>query len=194
MKKKLVLLSALSIFVLGGYLPAEAKPSEYAQIVRHLKSKYQAKKVKIPFLFLARFAVGVVRPAGVKSFGVTLFKDLKFSYDSLDAEMQAAMRGSFGPEWTPGFRLRSRDGQQAYMYMREDGSNIRVAVVTIDREQAAIIRAVFSPDRLADFINDPKVLGISLSDDDDDNDQDTAKPAPPPTGSPASPEPGNGTR
>ena len=192
MKKKLILLSALSIFVLGGYLPVEAKPSEYSQIVRHLKTKYRAKKVKIPFLVLARFAVGVVRPAGVKSFGVTFFKDLKFSHDSLDAEMQAAMRGSFGPEWTPAFRVRSRDGQQAYMYMREDGSNIRIALVTIDKEQAAIIRAVFSPDRLADFINDPKILGVRLGEDDDDRDPD--KPAPPPTGSPASPEPGPETR
>lgn len=143
MTKKLVVLFALSIFVFGGALPAEAKPSEYSQIVKHLKTKYRAKKVTIPFLFLARFAVGMVRPAGVKSFGVTLFKDLRFSYDTLDREMQAAMRDSFGPEWTPGLRIRSRDGQQAYMYMREDGKNVRVAVVTIDKEQAAIIRAVF---------------------------------------------------
>lgn len=171
MKKKLILLSALSIFVLGAALPAEAKPSEYSQIVRHLKTKYRAKKVKIPFLFLARFAVGVVRPAGVKSFGVTMFKDLKFASETLDAEMQAAMRGSFGPEWTPAFRIRSREGQQAYMYMREDGKNIRIALVTIDKEQAAIIRAVFSPDRLSDFINDPKVLGIRLGDDPPKTDQ-----------------------
>ena len=178
MKKKFLLLSALSIFVLGGYLPAEAKPSEYSQIVRHLKTKYRAKKVKIPFLFLARFAVGVVRPAGVKSFGVTMFKDLKFASESLDAEMQAAMRGSFGPEWSPAFRVRSREGQQAYMYMREDGRNVRIALVTIDKEQAAIIRAVFSPDRLSDFINDPKVLGIRLGDDPPKPVQ-TAPPAPP---------------
>jgi hypothetical protein len=165
MRKKLILLFALSVFVLGGALPIEAKPSEYSQIVRHLKTKYRAKKISIPFLFLARFAVGVVRPAGVKSFGVTLFKDLKFSYDSLDREMQAAMRDSFGPEWSPAFRIRSREGQQAYMYMREDGKNVRIALVTIDKEQAAIIRAVFSPERLADFMNDPKILGIRLGDD-----------------------------
>ena len=176
MKKKALLTLALSLFVLGGYLPAEAKPGEYSQIVRHLKSKYQAKKVKIPFMFLARFAVGIVRPAGVKSFSVTLFKDLKFSYDRLDAEMQSAMRDSFGPEWSPALRVRNREGQQVYMYMREDGSNVRVAVVTIDKAQAAIIRATFSPDRLADFINDPKVLGISLNDNDDtDVDKDDDK-------------------
>ena len=165
MKKKILILSALAIFVLGGTLPGSAKPSEYDLIVRHLKSKYRAKKVKIPFMFLARFAVGVVRPAGVKSFGVTLFKDLQFSYEELDREMQSAMRMSFGPEWSPALRIRSRDGQQAYMYMREDGKNVRIALVTIDKQQAAIIRATFSPERLADFINNPKILGIPLKDD-----------------------------
>lgn len=190
MKKKLILLFALSVFVLGGILPVEAKPSEYSKIVRHLKTKYRAKKVTIPFLFLARFAVGMVRPAGVKSFGVTLFKDLKFSYDSLDREMQAAMRESFGPEWSPAFRIRSRGGQQAYMYMREDGSNIRIALVTIDGEQAAIIRAVFSPDRLADFINDPKILGIRLGDG-PERDRPAHEPE---VNSEAPPEPGSGTR
>jgi hypothetical protein len=162
MKKKLLILSALAIFVLGGALPAAAKPSEYDLIVRHLKTKYRAKKVKIPFMFLARFAVGVVRPAGVKSFGVTLFKDLRFSYEELDREMQSAMRSSFGREWSPALRVRTREGQQAYMYMREDGKNVRIALVTIDKQQAAVIRATFSPERLADFINNPKILGIPL--------------------------------
>src|SRR4028118_1169005 len=77
------------------------KPGEYKAIVSHLKTKYKAKKVKIPFMFLARFAVSVVRPAGVKSFSVTLFEDLKFSRETLDAEMQTAMKNSFTTDWSP---------------------------------------------------------------------------------------------
>jgi hypothetical protein len=137
---------------------------EYKSIVQHLKTKYQAKKVKIPFLFMARFAVSVVRPAGVKSFSVTLFNDLKFSRETLDKEMQSALRNSFTAEWSPIFHVRSREGQQAYMYMREAGNSVKITVVTIDKEQAAVVRATFSPDRLADFINDPKIFGISLND------------------------------
>jgi hypothetical protein len=154
------------LFAFTFITPAEtpSKPSEYKSIVRHLKTKYRAKKVKIPFMFLARFAVNVVRPAGVKSFSVTLFEDLKFSRETVDKEMQSVLRNSFDAEWSPILRARSAEGQQAYMYMREDGKNVKVAVVTIDKQNAAVIRATFSPDRLAEFLNDPKVFGISLND------------------------------
>lgn len=141
---------------------AFAKPNEYEKIVRHLKSNYKAKKVSLGFVWLARMAVKIARPAGVKSFNVTLFKDLQFSGETIDTEMQEALRQSFGPEWTSVFRTRSRDGQQAYMYMREDGSNVKLTVVTIDKQNAAVVRAKFSPEKLADFINNPRIMGISL--------------------------------
>lgn len=165
MKKKLLAVAALSLFVLFASIPAQAKPSEYDSIVRHLKTKYKAKKINIPFMWLARFAVSVSRPAGVKSFSVTLFKDLQFSFSELDKEMQAAMRNSFGPEWISAIRVRTRNGKQVYMYMREERNVVKVALVTIDKQEAAIIRATFSPDRLAEFINNPKILGIDLADD-----------------------------
>lgn len=142
-----------------------AKPSEYEMIVKHLKTKYRAKKVKIPFMWFARFVVSVVRPAGVKSFSVTLFEDLKFSRENLDYEMQSAMKESFrGKDWSPILRARSAEGQQVYMYMRDAGDNVKIAMVTIDKQNAAVIRATFSPDRLGEFLNDPKIFGVSLSD------------------------------
>ena len=171
MKKQHLILASLFLLlsITVTALPVSAKPptkrSEYASIVNHLKTKYRAKKVKIPLLWLARFAVSVVRPAGVKSFSLTLFEDLKFSKESVDREMQQAMKDSFGSrEWSSILRARSAEGQQVYMYMREEGKNAKIAMVTIDKNNAAVIRATFSPDRLAEFINDPKMFGISLSD------------------------------
>ena len=175
-KRKITIASVLLFLAFSFSTPlANAKGDEYKQIVNHLKTKYQAKKVKIPFMFLARFAVSVARPAGFKSFSVTLFEDLKFSRETLDKEMQAAMRNSFDQNWTPIFHVRSRMGQQAYMYMSEAGKNVKLALVTIDKDQAAVIRATFSPERLADFINDPKVFGISLDDENKTAKNDSAK-------------------
>jgi len=80
--------------------------------------------------------------------------------------MQLAMRNSFGADWSPILRVRSRTGEQVYMYMREAGKSVKIAVVTIDKEQAAVIRATCNPEKLADFINNPKIFGISLDDGD----------------------------
>lgn len=166
--KKIALIMALSVLVFTfAALPAQAKDGdgdEYGKVVKHLKTKYRAKKVKIPFLWFARFAVSVVRPAGVKSFSITMFEDLKISKETMDAEMQSGLRSSMGPEWSPIMRVRSQKGEQMYMYMREAGSSVKIMLVTVENQQAAIIRATFSPERLASFINDPKVFGISLND------------------------------
>ena len=166
MKKQILAVAVLLLLAFIFAAPAaNAKPSEYQLIVRHLKTKYKAKKIKIPFLFLARFAVSIVRPAGVKSFSVTLFEDLKFSKETLDAEMQAAMRSSFGAEWSPILRIRSRTGEQVYMYIRDAGkSAVKISLVTIDKQNAAVIRATVNPDKLAEFIDNPKIFGVSLDD------------------------------
>lgn len=170
MRKRIHLFAAivilLSVFAFSA-IPAEAKPNEFDRIAKHLKTNYKAKKISFGFMWLARAAVKIIRPAGVKSFNLTLYKDLQFSGETLDLEMQQAMRDSFGPEWSSVLRVRANQGgDQVYMYMREDGKNVKIAVVTVNRENAAIVRATFSPEKLADFINDPKIFGISLKDDD----------------------------
>lgn len=170
LKKSLISLSFLLLIFTFVAPSVHAKGGEYEAIVKHLKTKYQAKKVKIPFMWLARFAVSVVRPAGVKSFSVTVFEDLKFSRDTLDREMQAAMRTSFDKDWSPILRVRSREGEQVYMYMRETGKSVKIALVAIDKEQASVIRATFNPDKLAEFMENPKIFGISL----DDNKQEAS--------------------
>jgi hypothetical protein len=117
-------------------------------------------------MWMARAFVSISKPAGVKSFSVTVFQGLQFSGETVDKEMQAAMRSSYGPEWSPIFHVRSRDGQQAYLYMKDAGEeNVKVVLVTINKENAAVIRATFSPDKVAEFINDPKIFGIRLDDD-----------------------------
>ncbi len=145
------------------YAPtANAKGSEYKTVCNHLKTKYRAKKVKVPFMWLARAAVGIVKPAGVKSFKVTIFRNLQFSENSLHSEMQAVMKDAFDPEWSPILRVRSRDGEQVYMNMREAGKSVKIVLVTIQKDEAVVVRARFNPNKLVRFIENPRIMGISL--------------------------------
>lgn len=163
--KRTMVASSLLLFLLANAVPATfANGNEYEAVANHLKKNYNGKKISIPFMWLAKAAVKIARPAGVKSFNITLFEDLKFSKETLDKEMRGVMRSSFGPEWSSILNVRSKDGEQVYMYMREDGKNIKIALVTIEGNEAALIRATFSPEKLAEFINNPKIFGISLDD------------------------------
>lgn len=144
------------------------KVNEYKSIVKHLKTRYKAKKVSIPMMWLARVAVKIARPAGVQSFSLTMFENLQFSSQTLDAEMQSMMKKSFAADWSPIFHVRARDGQQIYMYMREAGKSVEMTLVTIDKtekKQAVVVRAKFSPEKFIEFVADPKMFGISIGDD-----------------------------
>lgn len=142
-----------------------AKGNEYDAVCDHIEKEYEAKKVKIPFMWLARFAVGIARPAGVKAFKVTVYRDLKFSDASaLNDDMKATMRNALSEEWIPLLRIRSEDGKHLYMNMRETGKNVKILLVSIEKEEAVVVRAKFNPDKLVSFIEDPRIFGISLGD------------------------------
>ena len=135
---------------------ASAKTNEFDAVCGHLKTKYRAKKLSIPFMWMARAVVGIARPAGVKSFKMTVFRGLQFAPESLNDEMKTVMRDAFSPDWSPILRVRSKNGSQVYMNMREEKNDIKIFLVTIQNDEATVIRAKFDPDKLTDFINNPK--------------------------------------
>ncbi|HKQ99414.1 MAG TPA: hypothetical protein VJT09_02005 [Pyrinomonadaceae bacterium] len=154
----------LAMTVLAASAPAaRADDPEFDAVTKHIKSFYKAKRVSIPFLGLANFFVKIIRPAGVKSFKVAIFEGLDFAAGANDPGLGLVLRGALSPEWHPLVRVRERDGEQLYVYAREAGENIKLMVVTIDRTDAVVARVKISPKRLSDFINNPKILGVSVN-------------------------------
>lgn len=163
-RKKLVLVAVL-LAVVSAVPTAAAKPvrgNEYDAVCDFLEDKFEAKKVKVPFMWLARAAIGIVRPAGVKAFKVTIYRNLKFSEEGPDGGMRSVMREAFDQEWTPVLRVIKKDGEQIYMNMREYKDNVKVLLVSINRDEAVVVRARFNPDKLAEFIDNPEIFGIEL--------------------------------
>src|SRR5918911_2115628 len=142
----LVALVVTAMLLMAAPQAARADDPEFDAITKHLKLRYNAKRVSIPFLGLANFFVKIVRPAGVKSFKVAIFEDLNFgSGQGGSVGLNAVMRTALSPEWQPLVRVRSRDGEQLYVYAREAGENIKLMVVTIDRTDAVAARVKISP-------------------------------------------------
>jgi hypothetical protein len=150
------LLLALVLFA-----PATARADDFDAVVKNVRAACGGKKVRIPFLGLAGFATKIVRPAGVKSFKLAVFEDLTRAGDV--SGLGAAIGRSLGPGWRPLVRVRAgRGAAQTHVYVREDGNNLKLMIVTLDGEQATVIRAKVNPEALARFARDPKILGVSL--------------------------------
>ncbi|MET0647125.1 MAG: hypothetical protein ABW208_10930 [Pyrinomonadaceae bacterium] len=149
----------LLAFVLSA--PATARADDFDAVVKNVRAACGGKKVRIPFLGLAGFATKIVRPAGVKSFKLAVFEDLTRTGDV--SRLGAAIGQSLGPDWRPLVRVRAgRGAEQTHVYVREAGDNLKLMIVTLDGEQATVIRAKINPEALARFARDPKILGISL--------------------------------
>ena len=154
------LLAALALALLF-CAPASAKGDDFKSVVRNVRAACGGKKVRVPFLGLANFAAKLVRPAGVKSFKLAVFEDLTMSGD-LEG-LGAAVGRSLGPEWRALVRVRAdRGATQTYVYVREAGDDLKLMVVTLDGDQATVVQAKVSPEALARFARDPKLLGVSL--------------------------------
>jgi hypothetical protein len=154
-----VLAALLIISVLSS--PLVARADDFDTVVKNVRTACGGKKVRIPFLGLASFATKLVRPAGVKSFKLAVFEDLTRAGDV--SGLGAAIGQSLGPEWRPLVRIRSGHGaEQTHVYVRDAGDNLKLMIVTLDGEQATVIRAKVNPEALARFARDPKLLGISL--------------------------------
>ncbi|MFN2455450.1 MAG: hypothetical protein ABR577_14645 [Pyrinomonadaceae bacterium] len=144
-----------------------AKDKAFAAVSAHLKTRYQAKQRRIPFLGLAGFAVKLARPAGVKSFKLMVFENLQLT-DAANggAELNSVLRNALGEGWQPLVRVYSKaSNQQTYVYATSEGKTVKLMIVALEQAQATVVRVKLNPDALVKFMDNPKILGISLASD-----------------------------
>ena len=147
--------------------PVRALSSDrsFSLLVKHIESHYHAKRQGIPFLGLARFAVKVIKPAGVKNFKLVMLKELDFSANPAGPEFHPFVRSSIDPSWQPLAAYSSRPQQQwAYIYAQQDGEDIKFLVLMLQKQEAYVVQFKFSPERLARFLENPEIMGIPIGD------------------------------
>jgi len=140
---------------------ASAKEDDFKMLVQHVESHYHAKRLRIPLLGLANFAVKIVRPKGVKGFKLAVFEDQDFSPQPGDRRFETTIRGVLPLEWQPLVCVRSRGGERTYIYAREDGKDIKLLVVTLGPRNAVVIEAKLNPKSLMNDLDQPRQMGKS---------------------------------
>ena len=195
------LLTRLSItVVLATLAPAAsfAGDESFSSVVKHIKSNYHAKQQGFfGAMMLARFAVKIIKPAGVKNFKAVLLKDLDYSEapSPRNGRFHSFIQSKIDPMWTPLVQYSSpREKQWSYVYIAREKEDVKLLVVTLQQKDAVVLQTKFSPERLIEFMNNPQIMGITLNSDnrsrdnsakaddaDTDDDASSDKPKAPPS-------------
>ena len=153
--------------------PALADDHSYGAIVSHLKRNYNAHNQGfLGLINFARFMVKVIQPAGVKNFKVTMLRDVDYTRGPHpeSPDFHSFVRSTIDPNWEPLIQFISRKEKQwAYVYSTREKDDVKILVVAMQEHDAFVLQFKLNPAKLAEFVNDPRVMGISLSKDGDAN-------------------------
>jgi Ca-activated chloride channel family protein len=164
-KRKATVFALMTAFLLAPGGSADAKGKGFKDVVKHLETNYRAKKTKIPMLGLANFAVKLIRPAGVKGFKLAVFSNQDFSSrPELSNSFNAVMREAYDKKWSPLVQLSSKrtGNNRVFIYAKYSGKDVEFAVASFDQREAVVVQVKFNPDAAARFLENPKIMGISV--------------------------------
>ncbi len=194
-KRLLVRLSIIVALLTLAPVASLAGDESFSSVVKQIKSNYHAKQQGFfGAMMLARFAVKLIKPAGVKNFKVVLLRDLDYAEapSPRNGEFHAFIQSKIDPIWTPLVQYSSpREKQWTYVYVTREKEDVKLLVVTLQQNDAVVLQTKFSPEKLVEFMNNPQIMGISLSDNksrdrvapaddsDDDDGDDPARQTPP---------------
>lgn len=163
--RKAMVFALMAAFVLTPGGTADARGKGFKDVVKHLETNYRAKRTKIPLLGLANFAVKMIRPAGVKGFKVAVFSDQDFaSRPELANSFNSVMREAYDKKWSPLVQISSKrtGNNKVYIYAKYSGKDVEFAVASFDQKEAVVAQVKFNPDAAARFLENPKIMGISV--------------------------------
>ena len=151
----------------------QAKNDNFGDVVKVIERFYRVKHKGIPFLARAgmKTAVTAARIAGgpkrrlaeVGSVKVAYFEDQDFSGHG-PSSFKTAISTALAATWNPLVQVTSpKDGDQVYIFSRENGDKYNVLVITIDRRDASVVQVTLSPSSLAKLLQDPNEMGRAIN-------------------------------
>jgi hypothetical protein len=134
-------------------LSASAADREFRDVVDSISNRFNTRPMHIPMFGLVNAVAYVVRPAGTKHIDLAVFENLdnRRSPASETAEM---IRKSVGGSWKPFVQSRT-EGEVAFVYMRPEGNDCRLLVITVEHHEATVVQLQLNPEGLQRWIKDP---------------------------------------
>ena len=142
---------------------------DFDHVVKAIESHYGVKRVRIPFMGVANFALKMKHPGGASEFQLAVFQNLDSSPAYGDfADRDRLMRAVSGHGLRPLIAARSRrDAQSTYIFMDDTGKSTRLLIATFQRDGATVIQVKADGDTLLKALSDPEATAKSLGADSD---------------------------
>ena len=154
-------LAATALFCASS-LPAFAKTTkstktkdDFGIIVRHIETQYHVHRQHRFVMGLAGFVVKFWHFAGVKNFKGAIFDNGQLVNAAADNRFDEVIRGAMDSGWQPVVQeFDRRSGERTYIYMQDQGKDMKVLVVALETNEAVVIQVKVNPDKLSDFVKE----------------------------------------
>ena len=149
-----------------------AKGDDFNAVVKMIEQFYSVKHQGIPFLAKAGMKVATTaarikggearRIAEAGSIKLAVFENQEFGGDF--TKFRSSLNEALNTTWVPLLQtLSATDGEQNYIYLRDEGKKFNVLVITIAKRDATVVQVNLSPKNLAELMKDPEGTGKAIT-------------------------------
>ena len=143
-----------AICLLLAPLPVLAKDFHFRDAVEDMERDLGARRLRIPLWGLIKIAAfPVYRPMGVKDFDMAIFEDARWRGE------EPALFRRLGAGWRPMLRVKERNGEYVVIYARDEGSWVRMLMLTVGGDDAVMAQFKMRPSGLMVFLSQKAARG-----------------------------------
>lgn len=150
-----IVAAAMAVAIAFTLWPTAAFADDFGDIVHHIEVRYHVHR---NYAFLMAFAGLTVKfwpGSGVKDVKIALFEDQNVFQSDPDTELEDILRNTGKAGWQPMVKNYSRkSGDRVYIYAQppDEGKDVKLLIVNIERNEAEVIQVKINPDKLEKFI------------------------------------------
>jgi hypothetical protein len=153
-------LNVFAVVFLAGCVAVSLKPDvvyadDFGRIVHHIEASYHVHRNHRFLMGCAGMVVKFWHVGGVKSLKLAVFEDQHLDGTQTDTELDEIVQRASQSSWHPMVRSYSRhDGEHTYIYAQEAGKDLKLLVVSVEPNEAAVVQVKLNPDKLAQFLDE----------------------------------------
>lgn len=172
-RSKRLVCALVPAMALSFALPAAARDREFSAAVHHIESTYHVHRSHRFLMWGVGMIVKVAHPEGVRSLRLAIFEDQKFSGAGDDMQFTSLLEKSLDrtaaehhtEPWQRMVRVWSRhDDERTYIYARPRGNDMELFIVSLETDEAVVLKLKMNPDKLDEMVNEHRSVGRSVAD------------------------------